>query len=223
MSKLSIVSLALVAFVTGCTASSSNDASSNDSDFTGTHMQSYLERPLSPPIAVPTDTPIGRGMDAAAAEKVSGLTARPPQNVNADHEKCVTTTYVDAQGRAAAWRQQCKGEPGYTSSDILNVGGGKIIVADHDFDGRVDSFSDETGPLYEVDDDDRDGKVDRVIEAAARVPGLSISDYGDGWSLTDGGTIANRIREDKDKDGYFEVESITAKTPAMFKREVSEP
>lgn len=204
----------------GCSAPT-EDAGTNTGtdDVTGSKLTSALERTLASPEAVPTGTPIGQTIDSIVAQKSAGLKAGTPRETKNEHSTCTSTSWADANGKGVLSRRKCVADAGYSSSDIVWFG--KIVYADHGddngaIDGKVDSYRDETDALYEVSDDNRDGRVDRIIEAASRVQGLSVATFAPNCKVTNDGAIANRIREDKNFDGRFELESITAKTPEMF-------
>lgn len=82
---------------------------------------------------------------------------------------------------------------------------GESISADHDGDGRIDSFTEanENGERS-IQDDNHDGKVDRIVEDARRIPDFSF----DGVPQSE---VANRIFEDTNKDGSFDSEAVTAR------------
>jgi len=201
---LGVVSMVAVA---GCSAESEPSIGGGEDDLTT--MRSALDRQLSPGIAVPTGTPIGGSLEGVVSQKAQGRTASAPAKAGA----CTVTRYSASGGTTMSY-EKCPDSAYLRFYATANMP--VIVYADHDGDGKVDAFRDETGPLYELNDDNHDGKVDRIIEAAERAGEIDIEAFGEGWTVSNGGRIANRIREDKNHDGTFEVESITAKTPEMF-------
>ncbi|MBX3187212.1 MAG: hypothetical protein KF819_09360 [Labilithrix sp.] len=207
--------LSMIAMVTvglaGCSAAEDGVVSGEEAY---TQSRTSLERELRSPIPVPTDTPIGKSLESFVSERTRSLTAGTPTERNA----CTMTRYKNAEGAEEMSYEKCA-EKAFLRIGRDETGFPVIVYADHNGDGKVDSFRDQSGPLYAVEDENRDGKVDRLTEAAERVPDLSLADFGGGnWALSEGGQIANRILEDKNRDGRFELESITAKQPAWFVR-----
>lgn len=210
--------------LSGCAAAPAEDVERSDQAYT--RSKSSLTRTLATPVPVPTDTPIGMRMDDAIAPRLSGLTALPARAYLSGDSPCTIVSWVDGAGVEALHRQRCTetlaNGRDVRTIDIVRIGSRPdilfppIVIADHNGDGKVDSFSDRSGAVLELHDENYDGKVDRMVEAASRVPGLSLADYEPGWSISPPGEIANRIREDEDKDGSFETESITAKMPSWF-------
>ncbi len=126
--------------------------------------------------------------------------------IGANGQKCTMVRFDDEKGTEQMRRTKCG------KTDELRVG--KITFTDHDGDGKIDEVVDLTTARFEAIDDNRDGKVDRIVEFAERMaaPRPSLTDFGDGVEFTNGGTFASRTREDRDHDGKFDVESVTATT-----------
>ncbi len=223
ISTLRIALLVLTTAAAGCATTMIDDTDTSGSNLSSTRLTSALERKLREPVDVPTGTVIGRSMDSAVAERTGSLRSLPLQSflvsAGSGTITCTVQHFVDAQGTSMMHREKCG------DSDILRVQRAgertSIAIADFNRDGRVDAFTDWSGPTFELHDEDYDGRVDRVIEAAERLsPPVALEAFGDGIEIVENGKIANRIREDADKDGRFESEMITATT--MFKRTVSE-
>ncbi len=200
---LCALALALASTSVACAVDSGNGEASADQ----TSRRTSIQRKLSPEVAIPSATPIGRTMDAVTAELSQGLRALEPRQ-NGD---CVTRSFVGADGRETFQRQTC------ASFDVIRVGyrGPNDIdrvYGDHAKgttakDGRVDSYSQKTGDYLSVEDQNRDGKADLQIFKAA--PGTDLAPFGP-YRLTVDGKLANRILEDNDFNGRFELESLTA-------------
>ena len=198
---------------------------------------SKLERRLTHPIAIPSDSPIGKTIDAMVAARLgvaasepapaapaegepaaepapaepaasgNGLTAREAVGtIGANGRKCTIVRWDDEKGVEQMRRTKCE------RSEELKVG--KITYSDQNADGKIDELVDTTTARYEAYDDDRDGKLDRVVEFDARIaaPPPSLGDFGQDVALVDNGKIESRVREDRDHDGKFDLESVTATT-----------
>lgn len=198
---------------------------------------STLERRLTAPIAIPSDSPIGRTIDAMVAARLgvtvtepapeapaegeppadapaapeaatgNGLTPRESiGTIGANGKKCTIVRWDDEKGVEQMRRTKCE------RTDELKVG--KITYADQNGDGKIDELVDTTTARYEAHDDDRDGKLDRVVEFDARIaaPPPSLGDFGPDVTLVDNGKIESRVREDRDHDGKFDLETVTATT-----------
>lgn len=204
MSSRSLLALclAVVATSAACAVDSAGEASADQ-----TSWRSSVERKLSPEVAVPDATPIGRTMDAVTAELSQGLRGAEPRQSGT----CVTRSFLGADGREAFHRETCEGY------DVIRVGyrgpnDVDRLYGDHSKgttakDGRVDSFSQKTGDYKSVEDQNRDGKADLQIFKAD--PTTDLAPFAP-YRLTAGGKLANRILEDKDFNGRFELESLTA-------------
>lgn len=210
MRLLTAVLVASIAI--GCAPSADDDLQSASGEINEGKSASWLERRLERPIPVPTGTPIGRRMDDVVAELTRGAVADAPV---VDEAGC-TRTLWRKDGVEVLSRRTCE------RWELVSMGKGKRFYQDPGDkegkrDGRVHAFQDETEGLYQVSDTNYDGRVDKVIESAARIPGLSIAPFGATCALRrrlgseEEASIANRIQEDKDFDGRFETESITAK------------
>ncbi len=175
-------------------------------------FKTAVERSLAEPMAVPTGTPIGRELDAVAAEKVVSIS--PKRSESRDGERvCTTLDYVAAAGRWQRFR--CTAPAEVDRVDVLRLypAGSRtptLIYADGNGDGRVDRFSDdgEGASLVALEDENYDGRVDRMIESVASLPDFAFDRYP-GCEVI--GELANRILEDRNRDGRFETESVTAK------------
>lgn len=210
VSLIVLTSLSLVA----CTAGGGDDAVGNDSAETvQRQFRSSLERPLSPTLAVPNDTPVGRSIAAVVDARTSGLTAS-----DGDQGSCVRTEWRDAAGKLKVVRKACAED----GSTILWIGprsvGADEIYSDHSGDGKIDSYRSAIEPIVDLEDRNYDGRVDVKIVPASSVGGLTLEGFAEGWGISDGGTLANYILEDDDHDGMFEIASITAKAPSFFER-----
>ena len=174
---------------------------------TTTRLASSLERKLVMPIAVPTDTGIGTAIDAVIEARTTALalTAQQPLlKLSANGNRCLVQRFDDAEGHEAMRRETCE-------SDVLRAG--TLVFTAAAVSGRIERFADEGAKPYEAFDDDKDGKVDRVIESADRLEApVTLTDFAPDVVIVNNGKIESRTREDKDHDGKFDVESITATT-----------
>lgn len=183
-----------------------------------TRVASSLERKLAVPIAIPTDTAIGASIDTLVEARAATLTAQPIVNLGANGQRCTTVRFVDESGAEQMRREKCG------KIDRLHIG--ELLYTDENSDGKVDRFSDATAASYDLFDDDHDGRIDRMVESAAHVTApIALTDFAPNVTITSGGTIASRAREDKDHDGKFDVESVTATTSFRITTttEASEP
>lgn len=196
-----------------CAAPGGDDVASADGAMVS--AKTSIERRLSPAVAIPEGTPVGRKVDDVVAELGRGLRALEPRVGAAS----TVTTWVDDAGREVFHREVSE------EADVVRVGyrgpsDVDAIYADHSRadpdrpgvlpkDGRVDAYRGTGfGAFTSLEDQDRDGRVDLAIEAAPA--DVDLAPYGD-VRLSTGGSVANRIFEDRDRDGRFEIESLTAK------------
>ncbi|NOU26472.1 MAG: hypothetical protein HOO96_01085 [Polyangiaceae bacterium] len=199
--------LALCLTLVASSAACAVDSGAGEASADQTSWRSSVERKLSPEVAIPDGTPIGRTVDAVTAELSQGLRALEAQQ----RGDCVTRGFLGADGHEAFHRETC---PNY---DVIRVGyrGPNDIdrvYGDHSKgtiakDGRIDSFSQKTGDYLSVEDQNRDGKADLQIFKAD--PATDLTPFAP-YRLSAGGKLANRILEDKDFNGRFELESLTA-------------
>jgi hypothetical protein len=141
----------------------------------------------------------------------------PMVNLGATGARCTVVRFLDDKGVEQMRREKCE-----KGSDTLRIG--KLVYADQNSDGKIDQFSDASAASYELFDDDRDGKVDRLVESAERVAApIALSDFAANVTITGGGKIASRSREDKDHDGKFDLESVTATTSFRIATTASAP
>lgn len=188
----------------GCASEPEEETGPTETEVT--RVASSLERRLAVPIAIPTDSGIGGSIDALVEARAETLTAQPMVNLGASGQRCTIVRYVDEAGAEQMRRDRCE-----KASDKLRIG--KLLYTDENLDGKIDQLSDSTKGSYDLFDDDRDGKVDRMVESAERVATpIALTDFAPNVTITSGGTIASRAREDKDHDGKFDVESVTATT-----------
>ena len=202
--------MALGLFGVGCGSDPEEDSAPPETAVT--RVASSLERKLTAPIAIPTDTPVGGTMDALVEAQSANLTAVDPVvNLGANGMRCTILRFNDDKGVEQMRREKCD-----KVSDTLHLG--KVVYTDQNVDGKIDQLQDFTGAVddsatYELDDTDFDGKIDRMVESAQHMSKpVSLTDFGVHVTIAAGGKIASRMREDKDHDGKFDMESVTATT-----------
>ena len=201
---LVLVASGLGLFAVGC-----GDAPADDvpAETTTTRVASSLERKLVSPIAVPTDTGVGQAIDAVIEARTTALTLtakQPLLKLGANGARCLVQSFDDAQGHEAMRREKCE-------SDVLRAG--TLVYTATATSGRIEHFADEGAKPYEAFDDDKDGRVDRLVESAEHLEApVALADFAPDVSIVNDGKVASRTREDKDHDGKFDVESITATT-----------
>ena len=204
LQHLVLVGAGLGLFAVGCGDAPADDA---PAPTTTTRVASSLERTLVSPIAVPTDTGIGEEIDALIAARTAALTLtaqQPLLKMSASGRRCLVQRFDDAAGHEAMMRETCE-------SDVLRAG--TQVYTSAAVSGRIEHFADEGAKPYEAFDDDKDGKVDRVIESAEHIDvPVVLTDFAPDVTLAKDGKVASRTREDRDHDGKFDVESITATT-----------
>lgn len=197
--------VAMGLFGIGCSTETDDQAAAPEPE--ATRLASSLERSLRAPIAIPEGTPIGTTIDAVI--KVQGASLVPEAtvvNLGANGRRCTILRFDDAKGVEKMRREQCE-----KGSDTLRVG--SVLYTDQNGDGKIDELSDSTTGTYELYDDDRDGKIDRMVESAERIKTpIALGDFAEGAKIIGGGKIASRVLEDKDHDGKFDFESVTATT-----------
>ena len=188
----------------GCAADPAPDAAPPPAEVK--HVASSLERTLPAPIAVPTDTAIGLTIDAMIAVDTVAVAREPVLKLDANGRSCTIVRYDDDKGAERMRRETCRG-----ATDTLFIG--QLVYVDQDQNGKIDHFSDLGAGTYELYDDDGDGKLDRMVEAAdlIKTP-ISLTDFAPNVTIMGNGKIAARERDDKDHDGKFDVESVTATT-----------
>jgi hypothetical protein len=193
----------------GCSAEP--DGPSAPAETEVTRVASSLERKLASPIAIPSDSAIGGSIDALVAARAATLTAKSALKLGANGQRCSIVRYEDGKGVEQMRREKCD-----KATDKLFTG--NLVYEDENADGKVDHFSDltaatEAAATYDLFDDDHDGKVDRMVEPAERITTpISLTDFAENVTITAGGKIASRTRDDRDHDGRFDVESVTATT-----------
>jgi hypothetical protein len=198
--------LVLVTGLLGLGCASDPDAESAPPAAEVKHVASSLERTLPAPIAVPSDTAIGGTLEALIAADAKAVARAPVLKLDANGKSCNIVRYDDDKGAEVMRRETCRG-----STDTLFVG--KLVYLDQDSNGKIDHVSDLSGATYELYDDDGDGNLDRMVEAAERITTpIALTDFGPNVTIMANGKIASRERQDKDHDGKFDVESVTATT-----------
>jgi hypothetical protein len=196
--------VAMGLFGIGCGDEPADDGAPPEAEVT--RIASSLERKLTAPVAVPSDTAIGKTIASILEAHPTAIAREPALNLGANGRRCTIVRFDDKNGVEQMRREQCD-----KAGDTLRVGA--LLYTDENGDGKIDQFSDSGAMAYDVYDDDRDGKVDRVVEAAERITTpISLTDFGESVTITAGGKIASRAREDHDHDGKFDVESVTATT-----------
>jgi hypothetical protein len=170
------------------------------------HVASSLERKLPSPIAVPADTAIGVTIDAIVELHATAVAREPVLNLGANGKSCTIVRYDDDMGIELMRRERCS-----RSTDTLYAGA--FVYVDQDGNGTIDHLSELGAGTYELWDDDGDGKVDRMVEGAERIETpIALTDFAPDVTIMGNGKIASRERQDKDHDGTFDVESVTATT-----------
>lgn len=207
---------------------------------------SKLERKLTKQIAIPVDSAIGKTIDAIVAARLgvavtsepapvpaegeegaepapaaeptassgNGLTARPSVGtIGANGRKCTVTRWDDDTGAEQMRRTKCE------KTEELKVGA--VTYSDESGDSKIDRLVDASNDArYEAYDDDRDGKLDRVVEFETRIaaPPPALGDFGEDVTIVDNGKIESRTREDRDHDGQFDFEALTATTSFRLRK-----
>lgn len=188
----------------GCSADDEEQSAAPEQKET-MHLASSLERKLTAPIAVPSDSPIGGSIDALVEAHTEATPADPVVNLGANGKRCTFVRFSDENGAEIMRREQCG------TTDLLRVG--KLVYTDQNGDGKIDQFSDQSTASYDLYDDDRDGKLDRMVESPEHIKApITLTDFAAKVTITAGGKIASRERLDRDHDGKFDVELVTATT-----------
>ena len=201
---LTVVAVVTGLFAAGCAADPDPEAPPPPAEVK--HVASSLERTLPAPIAVPADTAIGASIDSIVLAQTTLVAREPALKLDANGRSCTIVRYDDDKGAEAMRRETCRG-----STDTLFAG--KLVYLDQDQNGKIEHFSDLSGATYELYDDDGDGKLDRMVEAAERITTpIALTDFAPNVTILANGKIATRERQDKDHDGKFDLESVTATT-----------
>jgi hypothetical protein len=211
LQHVALVGLGL--FAAGCGDDPAEEA---PAEVATTRLTSSLERKLAAPIAVPVDTGIGQPIDAVIQARTASLTLtaqQPLLKLSASGRRCLVQIFDDAKGHEAMRRETCE-------SDVLRAG--TLVYTATAVSGLIEHFADEGAKPYEAFDDDRDGKVDRLVESAAHLDTpVALADFAPDVEIVNAGTIASRTREDKDHDGRFDMETITATTRFQIRETVA--
>ncbi|MBX3190435.1 MAG: hypothetical protein KF819_25770 [Labilithrix sp.] len=205
-----IVALGLVAV--GC---ASEPEPEPPAEVVTTRVASMLQRKLPSAIAVPTDSVIGGSIDALVEERTAALELTPRQPVvklGPNGERCFEQSFDDAEGKEIMRREKCRG-------DAVRIG---TLSYSAGTSGKIDHVADRGKKAFELFDEDGDGKVDRLIESAEHlVPAVNLVDFAPDVTILDGGKVATRERVDRDHDGRFELETITATTSFRIRSTVA--
>lgn len=189
----------LCAGVAACAAESDDDTVTDDGNEI-VEGASTVERKLSPPIAAPEGTPIGKKTSEVLAETTAGLTG---STAPAGADGCAVTSYRDTAGKTVATRQKCR-----RSEVIRKIGDPDTVHSDLDGDGLVDQFTGRDGAVVLYADANFDGKVDKIVERVDALEDFSLDGYPKGYRET---KFLYRIREDRDRDGKLEIEALVAR------------
>jgi hypothetical protein len=194
--------LSVLALAAGCGSGDDRAATGDDQEVV--EGRASLERKLTPPVPIPTDTTIGKALRDEIARRTTNLTARTSTN----DKGCAVRSFVDRQGAERARQETCE------ASDVLYVGtneAGKpaITISDVNKDGKIDGVRDESGAFIAYTDQNFDGKVDRIVEAMERVDDFDISAFGKEWVAPE--ALLHRVRTDTDRDGTLDHEAVTAR------------
>lgn len=193
MIRLALASALLLGLV-AC-GGSDDDASSNVSDLEA--GRGALTRTITEALPVPTSPFIGAKIAdvQAAATAKAGATKR-----SAD---CTTTSYV---GETSYQLLDCKTS---TTIRFLNADGTvREEHADLDKDGLVDRYTASSGKVAQYTDANFDGKIDVEIERVSELTDFSLDGYNESFPQSD---FLYRIREDRNRDGALDFETLTAR------------
>jgi hypothetical protein len=200
-----LFSTSLVLAVLGCSTEdgSATDDSSEINEGTGS-----IERTINPEIAAPKTDLIGAKMTDVYADAKGTLSAAAATKGS---DGCTKTEVTDPKANVVVVaRIQC------STSDVIRTfksdGSLKSEHYDLNKDGKVDRFTGEDGAVVQYTDADCDGKIDGIIERVDKVKDFSLNGY-DGYTSADypKSLFLYRVREDRDRDGKFEHEKLTAK------------
>lgn len=195
--------LLAVGFVSALAASAcgAGDSShTDDSELVGT-----IERRLSPPIAVPT-TPI-------LTRKIGDVLAQVTANAYTSKREplkdgCSLERFQDTRTkRLVGERELCKNSEVVRS--LNDDGTTREEHADLDRDGKVDRYTGHDGTVTQYTDANFDGKIDSIVEDVSRLSDFSLEGYG--VRNLPASCFAFRVREDRDRDGKFEIEKLVAR------------
>lgn len=187
-----MVSLALL---TGCAELEEQEESHSET-------ATALSRAIEPPIEVLPDAHLGRSLEALIAAEVAGSNAAHSPTV----AECVTHHY-EHDGMMVAVHERCAGSHQrlfiYRDLTLWRVFG------DADDDDIIDAWFDPQGGGLLLEDENRDTVADRLSESFQRL-GLhhpSLDAFPD-WEPP--AYLDERILEDTDGDGHYDLETITA-------------
>lgn len=190
----------LLASLVGC--SSSEDSVSTDDGNELNEGIGVIDRAIATPIAVPESDALGVTMSAVLEEASEGLRAAAPTTSGG----CSLVKLFDAADALKIEHTTCAGSE---TIRILAANGTTAREhADLDNDGKVDRWSSEEGVIAQIADTDFDGKVDVLVERVALVDDFSLAGYDVEYPKS---SFLFRVREDRNHDGRFEFEKLTAR------------
>lgn len=200
MRLLPLLILSLVA-LGGCSSSGDNVATDDSNELN--EGRGSLERKIDPPMAAPSSDKIGTSISEILTAAKGTLTGKV---IATTDEDCKQTNYKDTAKKQLVQHIECSKS---VTVRIANEEGATISEnADLNKDGKVDKWSGEDGSLIQIADTDFDGKIDLVIESVAKVKDFSMDGYDETFPKA---KFLHRVREDRDRDGKFDHEKLTAK------------
>jgi hypothetical protein len=203
MRKLRWLSICGVLLAVGCT-SSEEDGSVTDDSNEIIEGRGSIERKLDPPIAAPTNALINAKMSDVLTQVKAAMTAGAPEKLGDD---CTVTKFKDAKTKKVVVEHvDCKKS---ALIRVLNEDGTmKAEHSDLNKDGKVDRWAGTSGTIVQLADTNVDGKIDVIVERVDLVKDFSMEGYDETFPKS---KFLFRVREDRNRDGKFEVEKLTAK------------
>jgi hypothetical protein len=201
MRHLSILFSSALLVLVGCTQ---GDGVVTDDSSEVNEGRSALERPLDPPVTVPSSPFIGASVEAIFADAKGSATVLAPEQLV---DGCSRTKVEDATTQTIlVERIECQG------SDLVRFlednGTIKAEHADLNKDGKVDRYSSETDDVAQYTDTNFDGEIDVVVERVERLKDFSMTGYGETFPQS---KFLYRIREDRDRDKKLDLEKLIAR------------
>jgi hypothetical protein len=186
-------------------ACSSNDGAATDDSSEINEGTGVLEKQLNPTIDVPKSDLIGQNLEEIYTKALGDLKAPAAEKQS---DGCSQIEVRDPQTKeVVVERVTCK------TSDVVRTfnddGSTKEEHADLNKDGKVDRYTGADGSVVQYVDSNFDGKIDGMTERVDLLKDFSLK----GYEETDypKSAFLYRVRFDRDYDGKFEHESMTAR------------
>lgn len=162
-----------------------------------------LTRSLEPPMAVHDDGVIGADFAVVLGEEAQGLALLRRQ----DAHGCLIEDYGTEDGAVVVMHHACPGS--FRALRHFGPTGVERAFDDTDHDGRVDAWQVSPGGAMRSVDRNQDGVIDYRSESFERLgEGHVVEGFDASWTPPD--HLGERRLEDRDFDGWYDHETVTA-------------